>query len=240
MDLPKFICPFQQTSYQNQPNHINFQSIRGSRGVKTCQICDTLDWSRDTTGPLPLDGAQTHLEQLAWQTRSCPQSSKILLELPWWTLHWWWPPLQGWMSGHSTILQRWYHGRPPWKPCQYQQSNGPGQNMYLLAQHGSRCDWLHQAVPHIHWVQQSTSWDAETPWGPPQTLGKNRCWLLSRPFGKKAPNSGRLLQQVPIRVSSGIYTSFQDHHSLEETLCSWRYSCCCHVWQWTSLQWRRI
>ena len=113
---------------------------------------------------------------------------------------------------------------------------------------------------HMHQVQQSTSWDAETPWGPSQTLGKNRCWLLSRPspwgpswtlgknrcwllsrpFGEKAPNSGRLLQQVPIHVSSGIYTSFQDHHPLEGTLCSWRHTHCCHVWQQTSLQWRRI
>ena len=32
------------------------------------------------------------------------------------------------------------------------------------------------------------------PRGPSRTLGKNRCWLLSRPFGKKASNSGRLLQ----------------------------------------------
>ena len=39
-------------------------------------------------------------------------------------------------------------------------------------------------------------------------------------LGKKAPNSGRLLQQVPICVSSGIDTSFQDHHSPERTLCS--------------------
>ena len=88
-------------------------------------------------------------------------------------------------TAHSTVLQRWYHDRPPWKPCQYQQSNGPGQNMRLLAQHGSRHDQLHQAVSHMHQVQQSTSWDAETPRGPSQTLGKNRCWLLSRPFGKK-------------------------------------------------------
>ena len=190
--------------------------------------------------PSSSHGAQTHLEQLAWQTRSCPQSGKILLELLWQTLHWWWPPHKGWTSGHSTVLQRQYYGRPPWKPCRYQQSNGPSQNMRLLAQHGSRCDWLHQEMPHMHWVQQPTSWDTATPWGPSWTLGKNRCWLLSRPFGKKAPNSGRLLQQVPICVSSGIYTSFQDHHSLEGTLCSWRHTCCCHVWQWTSLQWRRI
>ena len=144
------------------------------------------------------------------------------------------------MSGHSTILQRQYYGRPPWKPCWYQQSNGPGQNMCLLAQHGSRHDQLHQVMPDMHQMQQSTSQDAETPLGPPQTLGKNRCWLLSRPFGKKAPNSSRLLQQVPICVSSGICTSFQDHHPLEGTLCSWRHTCCHHVWQQTSLQWRRI
>ena len=74
------------------------------------------DQSRDSMGPHPLDGAQTHLEQLAWQTRLCPQSGQILLELPWQTLHWWGPPHQGWMSGHSTVLQRQYHGRPPWKP----------------------------------------------------------------------------------------------------------------------------
>ena len=42
------------------------------------------------------------------------------------------------MSGHSTILQRQYNGRPPWKPRQHQQGNGPGQNMCLLARHGSR------------------------------------------------------------------------------------------------------
>ena len=39
---PNIACPFQQTSYQKQPNCINFQSMRGSRGVKICQICDTL------------------------------------------------------------------------------------------------------------------------------------------------------------------------------------------------------
>ena len=37
-------------------------------------------------------------------------------------------------------------------------------------------------------------WRRCTPWGPSRTLGKNRCQLLSRPFGKKASNSGRLLQ----------------------------------------------
>ena len=55
--------------------------------------------------PHPLNSAQTHPEWLAWQTRSCPQSSKILLELLWWTFHWQWHPDQGWVSGHSTILQ---------------------------------------------------------------------------------------------------------------------------------------
>ena len=141
------------------------------------------DQCRDTMGLHPLHGAQTHPEQLAWQTRSCPQSGKILLELLWWTLHQWWHPDQGWTSGHSTILQRQY-GRPPWKPCWYQQSNGPGQNMHFLAWHGSRCDRLHQAVSDMHQVQQSTSWDTEPPQGPSWTLGKNRCWLLSNHLGK--------------------------------------------------------
>ena len=36
------------------------------------------------------------------------------------------------------------------KLCWYQQGNGPGQNVRLLAQHGSRCDRLHQAVSHMH------------------------------------------------------------------------------------------
>ena len=111
--------------------------------------------------------------------------------------------------------------------------------MRLLAQHGSRCNWLHQAVPDMHWVQQRTSWDTATWRGPSQTLGKNRCWLLSRPFGEKAPNSGRLLQQVPVCVSSGIHTSFQDHYSPKGTLCSWRHTRYHHVWQWTSLQWEK-
>ena len=100
------------------------------------------DWCRDT-GPHPLDSAQTHPEWLAQQTRSCPQSSKILLELPWWTLYQWRHPYQGWMSGHLTILQRQYHGWPPWKPCRNQQGNGPGQDVCLLAGHASRCDQLH-------------------------------------------------------------------------------------------------
>ena len=52
-------------------------------------------------------------------------------------------------------------------------------------------------------------------------------------FGKKAPHSSRLLQQVPVHVSSGICTSFQDHYSFEGTLCSWRCTHHCHVWQWT-------
>ena len=33
-------------------------------------------------GPHPLNGALTHPERLAQQTRLCPQSSQILLELP--------------------------------------------------------------------------------------------------------------------------------------------------------------
>ena len=195
------------------------------------------DWCIDTMGPHPLNGAQTHPEWLAWQTRSCPQSGKILLELPWQTLNRWRHPDQGWMSGNSTILQRQYHGQPPWKPCRDQQGNGPGQNVCLLAQHGSRCDRLHQVVFDMHWVQQPTCWDAATPQGPSWTLGKDRCWLLSRPFGEKAPHSSRLLQQVPVHVSSGICTSFQDHYSLEGTPCSWRHTHHHHVWQWTPIQW---
>ena len=188
-------------------------------------------------GPHPLNSAQTHPEWLARQTRSCPQSSQILLELPRRTLHRWQPPHQGWMSGHSTILQRQYYGRPPWKPCWHQQGNGPGQNMHLLAQHGSRCNWLHQAMPHMHWVQQPTQLRCCKPTRSLPDLG---CWLLSRAFGEKAPNSGRLLQQVPVCVSSGIHTSFQDHYPPKGTLCSWRRTHYCHVWQWTSLQWRRV
>ena len=57
----------------------------------------------------------------------------------------------------------------------------------------------------------------EVPPGPWVKIGVD---FFQRPFGKKAPNSGRLLQQVPVHVSSGIYTSFQDHHSPEGTLCS--------------------
>ena len=167
------------------------------------------DWHRATVGPHPLNGAQTHPEWLAWQTRFCPQSGKILLELLWWAFHWQRHPNQGWMNGYSTILQRQCHGRPPWKPCRHQQGNGPGQNVCLLAWNGSRCDWLHQVMPDMHWVQQSTSWDPATPWGSSWTLGKDRCWLLSRPFGKKLPYSSRLLQQVPIHVSSGICIHFK-------------------------------
>ena len=39
---PNITCPFKQTSFQNQPNHINLQSMRGNRSVKMCQICDTI------------------------------------------------------------------------------------------------------------------------------------------------------------------------------------------------------
>ena len=46
----------------------------------------------------------------------------------------------------------------------------------------------------------------QTPRGPSQTLGKDRCGLLSRPSWNKTPNSSRLLQQVPIRVPSGLCT----------------------------------
>ena len=198
------------------------------------------DQCRNTMGLHPLNGAQTHPEWLAWQTRLCPKSSKILLELLWLTVYQWRHPDQGWTSGNSTILQIQHYGEPPWKPCRDQQGNGPGQDMCLLAGHGSRCDWLHQAVPDVHWVQQSTCWDPATPWGPSWTLDKDRCWLLLRPFGQKAPHSSRLLQQVPICVPSSICTSFQDHYSLEGTLCSWRCTHCCHVWQWTPIQWRGV
>ena len=34
------------------------------------------DQSRDSMGPHPLNSAQNHLERLAQQTRSCPQSSQ--------------------------------------------------------------------------------------------------------------------------------------------------------------------
>ena len=37
--------------------------------------------ARDTTGPHPLNSALTHPEQLALQTRSCPQSGQTLLAL---------------------------------------------------------------------------------------------------------------------------------------------------------------
>ena len=57
----------------------------------------------------------------------------------------------------------------------------------------------------------------EVPPGPWVKIGVD---FFQDHLGKKAPNSGRLLQQVPIRVSSGIYPSFQDHHSPEGTLCS--------------------
>ena len=39
---PNVKCAFKQTSYENQSNRINFQSVRGSRHVKMCQICDTI------------------------------------------------------------------------------------------------------------------------------------------------------------------------------------------------------
>ena len=92
----------------------------------------------------------------------------------------------------------------------------------------------------MHQMQQPAHGDTATPWGPSQTLGKDRCGFLSRPSWKKTPNSSRLLQQVPIHVPSGLYTSFQDHHSPEVTLCSWRCTRCCHVQQWTPIQWQGI
>ena len=39
---PNITCPFKQTSFENQPNCINFWSMRGNRSVKMCQICDTI------------------------------------------------------------------------------------------------------------------------------------------------------------------------------------------------------
>ena len=39
-------------------------------------------------------------------------------------------------------------------------------------------------------------------------------------LGKKHPIVADYFSKFPIHVSSGIYTSFQDHHSLEGTLCS--------------------
>ena len=33
-------CAFKSTSYQHQPNHINWKSICGNRKVKLCDICD--------------------------------------------------------------------------------------------------------------------------------------------------------------------------------------------------------
>ena len=90
--------------------------------INLCILPETShqDSSRDTMRPHPLDGAPTHPERLARQTRLCPQSSQILLELLRQALHWWRPPHQGWTSGHSTVLQRQYNGGPPWKPHQHQ------------------------------------------------------------------------------------------------------------------------
>ena len=90
--------------------------------INLCILPETShqDCSWDAMRPHPLDGAPTHPEQLAWQTRSCPPSGQILLELLRWALHWRRPPHQGWTSGHSTILQRQYNGGPPWKPCWHQ------------------------------------------------------------------------------------------------------------------------
>ena len=141
--------------------------------INVCLHPETSDQDRcrDTTGPHPLNGAHSPWMVGLTVKVTCLQSGKILLELLWWTLHWWWHPNQGQMSGHPTILQRQYYCRPPWKPCWYQQSNGPGQNMCLLAQHGSGRDQLHQVVSDMHQVQQSTSRDAETPWRSLPDLG---------------------------------------------------------------------
>ena len=189
-------CP-QPSSIQNQHQDQVRPTSRCHINLRILPKTSHQDSSKDAMGPHPLNGAPTHPERLAWQTRSCPQSSQILLELLRRALHRRRPPHQGWTSGHSTILQRQYPHRPPWKPCRHQQGNGPGQNVGLLARHGSRCHrqlQLHQAVLDMHRKQQPTSRDAAPPRGPSRTLGKNRCWLLSRPFGKKASNSGRLLQ----------------------------------------------
>ena len=181
------------------------------------------------------------LEWLAWQTRSCPQSGQILLELLWWTLHW-----------HGDLLTKgeWvvippscrdkHHGRPPGKPC-----IGINKAMdlartciYWPGMEADMTDYIKQCLTYIECSNLPVEMlqPHEVPPGP---WVKDRCWLLSRPFGKKAPHSSRLLQQVPIHVSSGICTSFQDHYSLEGTLCSWRCTHHCHVWQWTSIQWSK-
>ena len=61
----------------------------------------------------------------------------------------------------------------------------------LLAWHGSR----HHPITSSgawHVLKAATyQWSCCTPMrSPPGPWGKNRCWLLSRPFGEKAPNSG--------------------------------------------------
>ena len=139
------------------------------------------DHCRDTVRPNPLYCSQTDLEWLGWSMTSCPQYSQALLWLQRWTFHQWWAAPERWTCCDSPSMQRKHHGWSPQEPCRYQQSTLPSGDMCLLAWHGSRCDWLHQEMPDVHWVQPVTCRDTVPLWGPSRTLDKDRCWLLSRP-----------------------------------------------------------
>ena len=136
--------------------------------------------------PHPLDGAQTHPKWLARQTRSCPQSHQILLELPWWTLHWQcnlltkgeWvviPPscrdnIMADLHGSHTGINK---AMDLARTCVYWPSMEADVTDYIKrCLTCIECSNLPVEMLQPHEVP---SW----------TLGKNRCWLLSRPYGEK-------------------------------------------------------
>ena len=92
--------------------------------------------------------------------------------------------------------------------------------VYWPGMEGSRCDRLHQVMSHMHRVQQPAHGDIATPRGPSQTLGEDRCGLLSRPSLKK-----HLLVADYFSKSPYVYPVTSTHHlktitHLREGLCA--------------------
>ena len=76
--------------------------------------------------------------------------------------------------------------------------------------------------------------------GSSRNLGQVRYGLLSRPSWKKILIIADYFSKFPYIFPVTSTHHFKDHQPSLWTLHSWRHTCHCDVWQWPSIQWRRI
>ena len=179
-------CPPIQNQHWNQvrPHRVDVISMFAFTLRCLTKIRAETQWR-----PHPLDGAQTHPWTVGLTDKGhSPQSGQILLELSMMN-----SPL---MATSSPRVNEWSFHHPA-ETISWQTSIGSHASInkamdlartciYWPGMEADMTDYI-KRCPHMHWVQQPTQLRCcnhhEVP---PRPLGKNRCWLLSIPFGEKS------------------------------------------------------